>query len=338
MMMVAPAFASGLRLKACHPIRVLLAFFIAAPGALAADQWARLSLGGQFARLGWEPIALRRTEENHLCLSGRLNGQRQSVLVDTGWSFTTVSTNAARQLKTQADPGATSRDPFFRPNEQAAAVLLDRLKLGPVEFVNQPALAQNLVFNGRRAPFDVVLGCDFLIRNFGVVDCLNRRLYVRHVGPSEQQQAELEATLRRSGFVAVPLHGQTPLTLAGPARVNGEPLEMLVDSAAPWTCVDVRQVERLRLKPTASPAKLTGVGRTGTHRVGVATVKSFRLADVEVKLANVAVLDLADWGLAAPDAALSEVQGLLGGEMLAAMSAVIDCHASRLWLKRPRRR
>ncbi len=109
---------------------------------------------------------------------------------------------------------------------------------------------------------------------------------------------------------------------------------MLVDSAAPWSCVDVRQAERLKLKTTVSPAKLTGVSRTGTRSVGVATVKSFRLAAVDVKITNVAVFDLADWGLAASDAALSDVQGIFGGEILAAMSVVIDCHALTLWLKR----
>ena len=296
----------------------------------------RIDLPGLFARLGWEPIELRRTEEDHLFLFGRLNGRQRSVLVDTGWSLTTVSTNTARQLKTYREAGTTLRDPFFGTNEISSVVLLSGLKLGRVEFADQPALAQNMVFNGRRAPFDVVLGCDFLLRNFGVVDCLNRRLYVRHLAPSEQQQAEFEESLLRAGFVAVPLQRKQPLALTGPARVNGESLEMLLDSAAPWSCVDARQCGRLRLKAVASPAKITGAGRTGARGVGVATVESFRLADLDVPIRNVAVFDLADWGFAASDAVLSDVQGILGAEALKATGAVIDCHALKLWGKRSR--
>ena len=172
-----------------------------------------------------------------------------------------------------------------------------------------------------------------MMRNYAVVDCLNRRLYVRHAAPSEQQQKELAKTLRRGGFVAVQLQRKEPLAITCTVCVNGETLEMLVDSAAPWSCVDVRQRERLRLKVVAAPAKITGVGRTGMRGVGVATVKSFKLADVDVKIRNLAVFDLADWGFAAPDAALGEVQGILGGDALNAAGAVIDCRALKLWVK-----
>jgi hypothetical protein len=156
---------------------------------------------------------------------------------------------------------------------------------------------------------------------------------VRRVAPTEPEQKEFEMTLRRGGFAAVPLQRQAPLALTCRALVNGEPLEMLVDSAAPWSCVDVRQRERLRLKTTASPARITGVGRTGTRGVGVAALKSFRLAEGDVKLMNVAIFDLADWGFAAPDSALNQVQGILGGDALNAAGAVIDCHALKLWVK-----
>jgi len=321
------------RLKASTAILVLLAFLLVAPPTTTAEPFAPNNLREQFSRLGYAPIELRRTGENHLFLFGRLNGRRRSVLVDTGWSFTTVSTNAGRQLKTQGEPGVTLGDPFIGTNKNSSVVLLDNLKLGRVEFTNQPALVQNMVLNGRRAPFDAVLGCDFLMRNYAVLDCLNQRLYVRHIAPAGPQQNELEEALRRGGFVAVPLNRKEPLALTASAWVNGERVEMLVDSAAPWSCVDVLQYERLRLKLAPSPARITGVGRTGTRGVSAATVKSFRLADVDVKITNVAVFDLADWGFAASDAALGEVHGILGGDALNAVGAIIDCRALKLWVK-----
>lgn len=317
-------------------LRALLAFLILGPESFAAGESARITLQGPLTRLGWKQVELRRTHENHLFLFARLNGRKESVLVDTGWSLTTVSTNAARRLKTLSEAGLTLRDPFFGTRENSPVVLLENLKLGGVEFINQPALVQNMVLNGRPAPFDLVLGCDFLIRNFCVVDSRNRRLYGRHGAPTAGEQEEFEEALRRGGFLAVQLERKEPLALTCFARVNGENLEMLVDSAAPWSCVDVRQAGRLKLKTTASPARITGVGRTGTRGVSVAAVKSFQLAEVNVKITNLAVFNLGDWGFAVPDAPLSEVQGILGGDALNAASAVIDCHALKLWVKSSR--
>ena len=195
-------------MKAFNPIHVLLPLLLLAARAVAAEQSSLVNLPDQLTRLGWQQIELRRTGDNHLFVFGRLNGRQRSVLVDTGWSFTTVSTNAARQLKTHRELGVTLHDPFFGTNENSSVVLLESLKLGRIEFTHQPALMQNMVLNGQRAPFDVVLGCDFLMRNFCVIDCPDSRLYVRSAAPSEQQQREFEEALRLGGFVAVQLNAR----------------------------------------------------------------------------------------------------------------------------------
>jgi len=310
----------------------MAAFLLFSLAALAPVARAAVVLQRHLARLGYEPIELRRTDENHLFLLGRVNGRQRSVLVDTGWSFTTVSTNAAVKLKTPSQQGVAVPDPFFGTNENRSVVLMDNLKLGRVEFTSQPALVQNLVLNGQRAPFDVVLGCDFLMRNFAVIDCLNRRLYVRRARLAEQPQEDFEEALRRDGYVAVKLERKTPLALTCAARVNGAPVEMLVDTAAVWSCLDARQTGRLGLKPLPSPGKIIGVGATGRRVVAVAEVKSLLLGDVAIKRVNFGLLDLSDWGLAAAGKDLSEVQGILGGGELGASSAVIDCHALKLWI------
>jgi predicted aspartyl protease len=263
-----------------------------------------------FLRLGYEPIALRRTSENHLFLFGRVNDRRRSCLVDTGWSFTTM----------QAD-------------KDLPASRLAILKLGRTTFTNQPARAEKVFFNGQRASFDVVLGLDFLRRNFAVLDCGSRRLFTRRAGLSDEAQRDFNDTLRRAGFRGIELRLKTPPALTLVARVNGEPVELLLDSGAVWSCVDERQCARLKLKPMPSTARITGAGATGLRSVAVADVKSMQLGEVDLQDANVALFDLADWGFAAPEKSLSEVQGILGGDLLAVTSAVIDCHRLKLWLK-----
>jgi hypothetical protein len=102
-----------------------------------------------------------------------------------------------------------------------------------------------------------------------------------------------------------------------------------------WSALDLRQLDRLKLRALPTLAKVSGVGKTGTRGVAVGEAKSFVLGNVPMKDANFALMDLSDWGLAAPGKELNEVQGILGGSELAANGALIDCHRLKLWVKRP---
>jgi predicted aspartyl protease len=315
------------RFNAGKPINVLLSLCLIFPWALNAQKPVRTRLPEQFARLGYERIELQRTAENHLYLVGKLNGRRRSVLVDTGWSFTTISTNAARKLP------LASRSTYAYPT-----TLIADLKLGSKSFTNQPARVEHMVFDGQAAAFEVVLGCDFLQRYFAVIDCSNRRLYTRARAPTERVQSQLEEILRADGFVEVPLNLKQPLAITCLARVNRQPVEMLVDTGAVWSVMDVRQLDRLGLRALPTLAKISGAGKTGTRAVAMAEVKSFALGDLLVKDANFAVMDLSDWGFAAPGKGLSEVQGILGGHELSAHEAMIDFGALKFWVKRSSRK
>ncbi len=301
----------------------VLALCLTHPWTANAQKVERSSLQEQFVQSGYDRIQLQRTAENHLYVTGKLNGRRRSVLVDTGWSFTTVSTNAARKL-----PSSNSG------TNELPTVLIAELKLGRHSFTNQPARVEHMVFDGQPASFEVVLGCDFLRRNFAIIDCLNRRLHVRSRPPTETEQNELDQSLRRGGFTVVALTLKQPLAITCPARVNHQPVEMLVDTGAVWSSLDVRQLDRLGLRALPTLAKVSGAGETGTRSVAMAEVKSFALGEVLLKDVNFAVMDLSDWGLAAPGKGLSGVQGILGGSELVVNSVLIDCHGLRLWVAR----
>ena len=304
-------------------IRALPALLLVFPVALRADPAPRINWTKHFTRLGYERIELRRTADNHLYLTGKVNSRRRSVLVDTGWSFTTISTNTARGLP--LSQGGMSGQ---------SAVMLEHLRLGGVSFSNQLAHVQHLLFGDQVAPFEVVLGCDFLRHTFAIIDCPQRRLYVRRGAPTEQEVNLLEDILREGGFAEVPLKLKNPLAITCVARINGKPVEMLVDSGAVWSSLDLRQLDRLGLRALPSLAKITGVGATGTRGGAGGEAKLFALGDVPMKDANFALMDLSAWGLAATGKDLSEVQGILGGNELAANGAMIDCHRLKLWVRR----
>ncbi len=286
---------------------LLLATMLRAAGA------ERGSLDATLKQLGYEQIELRRTGENHLFLFSQVNGRRRSCLVDTGWSFTTISTNTAQRLAT---PG-----------------LVDELKLGRVTLPNEPVMVQDLRVNGQPTSFDLVLGCDFLIRHHAVIDCAGRRLYLRRKALASEPMIELATALQRRGFVAVKMTRRVPLALTCAAKLNGRDVELLVDTGAMWSCLDTETARALELRVFPSANQITGAAAAGKRGFGVTRVKTFEIGGWEKADVNFAVLALADWGLGTNGQILSGMGGILGGDELAASATVIDCGQLKLWLR-----
>jgi hypothetical protein len=171
-----------------------------APGETVVGATERGSPTGILRELGYESVVLRRTEENHWFVFGRVNGRRRSCLVDTGWSFATVSTNTSARL--------------------SPARVIERLDLGRVTLTNEPVLVQDMRVDGRPAPYDVVLGCDLLIRHHAILDCANNRLHLRHTAPTLSETRKLEQRLRNAGWVAIELQRHQPPAFTCMAIIN----------------------------------------------------------------------------------------------------------------------
>ncbi len=280
---------------------------------LATIRTEAASLAADLKRLGYQEIELRRTGENHLFLFARVNGRRRSCLVDTGWSLTTISTNTAQRL--------TSPDS------------LAELKLGHVTLTNEPTVVRDLRVNGQPTAFDLVLGCNFLIRHHAVIDSAGRRLYLRQAALANESMRELAASLRGRGFVALNLKQHDPLALTCPARLNGRDLEFLVDTGAMWSCLDTEIARALGLRVEPSANQITGAAAVGKRALGVTWVERFEIGGWKRADVNLAVLALADWGLGPNGQLLNGVDGILGGDQLLANAAVIDCGQLKLWLR-----
>lgn len=269
------------------------------------------SLSATLRQLGYEQIELRRTGENHLFLFGRVNGRRRSCLVDTGWSLTTISTNTAHRLAT---PGR-----------------VDELKLGRVTLPNVLVVAQDLRVNGQPTAFDLVLGCDFLVRHHAVIDCAGRRLYLRREVTASEAINRLAADLQGRGFVAVNLTQHDPPALTCMAKLDGGEVELLVDTGAVWSCLDTATARTLGLRVLPSANRITGAAAAGKRGMGITTIKALEIGGWKKTGVNFAVLSLADWGLGTNGQVLSRASGILGGDELTASAAVIDCGQRQLW-------
>lgn len=280
---------------------------------LRAGTTGRINLAAVLPQAGYNLVELRRTGENHLFLFGQVNGRRRSCLVDTGWSLTTASTNTAVRLH----PPRT----------------ISRLQLGRVMLTNESVIVSDLRVNGRPAPYDVVLGCDFLMRHYAVIDCANNRLYLRRTAPTAEQTEELGRRLRDAGWIAIELKQHRPPALTCQAKINEQPVALLVDSGAVWSCLDAKTAAALNLQLSPSPNRIRGAGALGQRELAVANLRQVHIGEREVSRLSVAVLNLADWGLGVDGKVLENVGGILGGSELATLGAVIDCQQLRLWLR-----
>lgn len=312
------------RALAIRPFPAWLPFAIVATTVAAGHPTTAAPDPQALSALGYECVPLQRSAEGHLYLRARLNGHRCVALVDTGWSFSTLAAQKANRLFKMATRAA-----------QGDAVI-ERLELGKHVFHAQSVRIEPLLFDGQPASFDCVLGLDFMRRHFALLDCARGRLYCRRAAPTAAEQERLETLLHGRGFSPAGLALNDPLALTCRAGINGHPVELLVDSAAVWSVLDPRELERLNLRAEPTAARLTGAGNTGTRPVLVAEARTFAVGNAALKSARFAVMDLADWGMAAPRAPLPQVGGILGAPELRALEAFVDCHAPRLWVRSAR--
>jgi predicted aspartyl protease len=282
-------------------------------GPLRALAEKHFDLARPLKQLGYEAVELRRTGENHLFLVAKVDGRRRSCLVDTGWSFTTISTNTATRL--------------------AQTNLIAQLTLGRVSLTNESVRVEDLRVNGQPASYDMVLGCDFLQRHQAIIDCAGLRLYLRSAALTAQEEDELQRGLRAAGFGPVEMKLRQPWALTCESQVNGSAVAWLVDSGAMWSCLDAQVAQSLTLRVLPTINRMTGPATKGPRHFGVTELKSWRLGNLPLPETSVAVFRLKEWGLGPEGKLFSDVGGILGGAELQKLRAVIDCGARKLWLR-----
>ncbi len=177
----------------------------------AADGSQSANLESYLRKLGYESIELKFDAHNQMLAPATLaSGKKGRFLVDTGWGFTALDESAARGQKTLGALGIEVEDRILGRLTNADYLLMDKLILDKAQFVNQPARVKKLHFDFVYRSIDAILGCDFFLRNYCVIDCGDPRLYVRSAPPSEQQTSAMKTSLLQSGFVPNHLRLKSP--------------------------------------------------------------------------------------------------------------------------------
>jgi hypothetical protein len=275
-----------------------------------------------------------------LVLEGVLREKRRLFLVDTGWGITTLDEATARGMKTLNEQGVVLEDPVLGPITNS--VLMEKLTLGGSQFLNQPATVQRLEMDYSKMGVDGILGCDFLLRNFCLVDCGSGRLYFRSAKRSLEDSKMLEESLRRRGFTEVPMQADYGFTID--AKIKDMDVRWVVDTGAFFSVLDEPQVSRLSLttekvrKPETGTfvapeitGRSAGVGAIGAHMSRITTPITLRIGARTWKNTRFLVVNLKSWGLGTPGRPGENVHGLLGEDLLISSGALIDFSSSKLW-------
>lgn len=270
-------------------------------------------LGPALQAMGYEEVLLRRTAQNHLYVVGRVEGQRRSCLVDTGWSFTTVSTRVGRRLEC---------------SNQLMWVEWSGVRRDTI-----PARVADLHRQNAPAAFDLVLGADFLKQHGAVLDFARGRMYLQAVNGTNASLETRESLLAATGRTAVPLTFLNPPAWSLLAQVNGHQVRWLVDNGAVWSCLDTGLAQEAGLRPQPSHQRISSTTRREKLPVAVAWVAEWGEAGARLKGGNVAVFALRELGFGPDSALFSEVGGILGAAELIRNQAVLDCGTDSLWLR-----
>ncbi len=217
----------------------------------AADKTEKqtvLTLENYLKALGYIAVPLTRGQNNDLRVVVQVAGKKREFMVDTGWSLTTIDTSLRSRFKTPRELGVSVKDAILGVLDNSEEVIIDELKLGTARLLNEPSLVKTLNASGGSSFADGVLGCDFLLRHFCLVDCLDLRVYMRSERLSREEQAGLERTLNQSGLHGAPLDRTSALVSTCKAAIDGNELVLAIDTGSAHTILHSKAAERYRLR------------------------------------------------------------------------------------------
>lgn len=137
--------------------------------------------------------------------------------------------------------------------------------------------------------------------------------------------------LQQLGYIRVPMRRTAVNHLELDAVVNGHEARFLVDTGASTTVIDRSAAERWQLRVTAGQGSACGVGVSGA--AGVSRLRSLRLADLDLRDLEVAVLDLSHINGALEAKRASRIDGVLGADLMRDANAIIEIAAGNLHLQ-----
>ncbi len=334
--------AKGLSFSTAILLVLALAFVIAPP-CLGGKSKLERRVEMVLTNINYKPIPLHLDYDGWFSIEGALNnGRKPILLVDSGWAFTTLDIEVAKGLSTLGDSHAVLDDPLLGRLTSSSIRLVEQLRLGRMQFSNQPAMVQPLTAQNGAFGYEGALGWDFLRRNHCLMDCGTGVLYVRTGPPTAEQTTKLDSFLQEEGFA--PAKMKPTRLLAVEVKLNGSKLNLLVDTGAAASVLNHSVAQRLHLsKAGRLPIRIgdmafwvkkmhvVGVGEIGAHESWCTRPSTLEIGTRQWKKPAFEVVDLKAWGVDAQVGTETDVHGFLGNDLLVTNRTLIDFSSCQLW-------
>lgn len=288
---------------------------------------------------------------NQACIRVAINGQPTMLMLDTGAPRTLLDTRFYQGARSKAETVDQDQLPPGVPrktsaNGQSAEVgYISSMKAGAMDFGKGPVIVTDLSvtlnqFNNLHHLGAVagLLGEDILHRYNALIDWRRRGVYF-NTDPSKRMN--VGHAFVSAGWTAVPMSPTNGHHFSVACAVDGKPVRLLVDTGAQFTTFNkgIIPLDIIYNRDTGgSMQRLASMGGTAAMVGSFSTlyparVEHLRIGNYDVQHINVAVHQLPQWVMQEQSDGEGPMLGLLGAEILASNSAIIDIAGSTLYLK-----
>jgi predicted aspartyl protease len=310
-------------------------------GGISTRAAVPVTVAAAYERIGYFSLPFQAVYRSPL-IFGSVNQTPVYLLVDTGFTFTTVDRSVASGLDRLTSGDTRFANPWFGglPGTNWAAIR--RLMLDRAEYFNIPTQVRDLR-QGHHQELGAaqgILGTDFLWRNGGIILCGEDRILFKLRRVDEGELARFDDWLRRAGYDEIALDSALGCGWTVPVQIGDEKLKLLVDTGAVATVLSEKLASRIQLrKRWGRGVRLTGVeGRETKAQRMVA--ESFQVAGFPAGRTQVLLGSIDAWTVRGEvrsgqsGIALGmPFDGMLGMDFFQKHQAIIDCQHQKMWLR-----
>jgi predicted aspartyl protease len=321
--------------------RVCLALRFTIPAALALfalDASAQVTLSA-LQRSGYGSARIFVPRPNQLTVQATINGAKVNLIVDTGFSGDGIALDAGHARRISSGPGtdkwegetATGKKLSVESRGTASVAIGNaRIEGVPLTFGNfkglRPADSFQTGTHINRDHFlgsDGFIGAGFLRTCSAVIDLHNRLLYLRPPGTG---RVALGPALTGVGLAAVPFT-QVGGNCITDVEINGAPTRLIMDTGATLTFLDSRFAQRIKASDFITNIALRDAAGVTGRATRQASLSSFKIAGVPVRVPNLQVTDLAIYSSSG-----GKVAGAMGMDILGQNWSIIDFGEQKLYI------
>ena len=278
---------------------------------------------------GYTAIQLQRGGLNRLALPATIHGKPTTFLIDTGAALSAIDPPTAKEFRL-GPPPPQSKIPQQRVinGRKTNVVWVPDFQSSPMRFGDVPMtlLPPGEHFRDfNQGQLHGLFGSDLLHRYQTVLNCGNAQIFFK-----TDANVPLRRTLVGLGYVAIPLQKRGGIYFVPCKLRNKFPFQMMVDTGAFVTILKGKIIDRFSLRTSQTNLRQSGInGRA--ERVSSVTADEHRIT-----IGGVAIPS----GIGTTEDALlnrtlsrDDDLGIVGGDVLSALGAIIDYGTDTLYLR-----